>query len=101
MPKAVVDGQEVKRELVTAATRRSPRSRTSSAGWEPTFCPAQRVRPPGSRRIEFYQFVHEQLDEYGIDEMRIAGEEDRVLLDEMRELARGSTRAATCAPRGR
>jgi hypothetical protein len=33
--------------------------------------------------------VHEQLDEYGVDEMlRIAAEEERVLLDEMRELAR-------------
>lgn len=90
VPKAVVDSQEVKRELVTAAgealaavedferwlkTDLLPRS-TRSPAWKP-------------EEIEFYQFVHEQLDEYGIDEMlRIAGEEDRVLLDEMRELAR-------------
>lgn len=39
--------------------------------------------------IDFYQFVHEQLDEYGVDEMiRIAEVEERQLTEEMTILAR-------------
>lgn len=46
----------------------------------PTWTPAQ---------IEFYQFVHEQLDEFGVDEMiRVAEAEDRKLWTEMEALAR-------------
>lgn len=45
----------------------------------PTWTPAQ---------VEMYQFVHEQLDEYGVDEMiRIAEAEDRKLWTEMEALA--------------
>lgn len=101
VPNAVVDSPELKRELMAAAgealeavddferwlrTDLLPRS-TRSPAWKP-------------EEIEFYQFVHEQLDEYGVDAMlRIAGEEERVLLDQMRELARrihpgGDLRAA-------
>jgi uncharacterized protein (DUF885 family) len=90
VPKAVVDSPQVKRDLVAASspalaavddferwltTDLLPRSRRSPA-WKP-------------EEIEFYQFVQEQLDDYGVDEMlRIAGEEERTLLAEMRELAR-------------
>jgi len=52
-----------------------PRS-TRSPAWKP-------------EEIEFYQFVHEQLDEYGVDEMiRIAAAEERQLTEEMTALAR-------------
>jgi len=90
VPKAVVDSPELKRELVAAAGEALsavndferwlkadllPRSKRSPA-WKPA-------------EIEFYQTVYEQLDEYGVDEMlRIAAEEERVLLAEMKELAR-------------
>jgi uncharacterized protein (DUF885 family) len=90
VPTAVAGDPDLKRELLAAAgtalsavddferwlqTDLLPRS-TRSPAWKP-------------EEIEFYQFVHEQLDEYGVDEMlRIAAEEERVLLDEMRELAR-------------
>lgn len=49
------------------------------------------TRPPTWKpeEIEFYQFVHEQLDGYGVDEMiRIAEAEDRKLWSEMEALAR-------------
>jgi uncharacterized protein (DUF885 family) len=90
VPKAVVQNPELRQDMMAAAaealaavgdferwleTDLLPRS-TRSPAWKP-------------EEIEFYQFVHEQLDEYGVDEMlRIAAEEERVLLEEMRELAR-------------
>lgn len=49
------------------------------------------TRPPTWKpeQIEFYQFVHEQLDEYGVDEMiRVAEAEDRKLWSEMEALAK-------------
>lgn len=49
------------------------------------------TRPPTWKpeEIEHYQFVHEQLDDYGVDAMiRIAEEEEVRLLDEMRRLAK-------------
>lgn len=90
VPQAQVDSPAVKAELVAAAgpalaavddferwlkADLLPRS-TRSPAWQP-------------QEIEFYQFVQEQLDDYGTDAMlRIAAEEERVLLAEMRDLAR-------------
>lgn len=90
VPTTAVDDPSLKAELLAAAkTARAavddygkwlerellPRS-TRSAAWAPA-------------EIEFYQFVHEQLDGYGVDEMlRIAAEEERQLTDEMAALAR-------------
>ncbi|OYZ16558.1 MAG: hypothetical protein B7Y35_01065 [Sphingomonadales bacterium 28-64-96] len=90
VPKAVVDSPAVKADLVAAAgpaltavddferwlkSDLLPRS-TRSPAWKP-------------EEIEFYQFVQEQLDDYGVDEMlRIASDEERVLTAEMRDLAR-------------
>lgn len=48
------------------------------------------TRPPTWKpeEIEFYQFVHEQLDDYGVDAMlRVAEAEDRKLWAEMEALA--------------
>jgi len=90
VPEAVVEDPGLKVELLAAAgvalaavedferwlrADLLPRS-TRSPAWKPA-------------EIEFYQFVHEQLDEYGVDEMiRIAAEEERRLTAEMTELAR-------------
>ena len=90
VPAAVVDSPALKDELRAAAGEALvavddferwlkndllPRSRRAPA-WKPA-------------EIEFYQFVQEQLDDYGTEAMlRIAAEEERVLTAEMRELAR-------------
>jgi uncharacterized protein (DUF885 family) len=90
VPAAMVDSPALKAELVAAAgpalaavddferwlkSDLLPRS-TRSPAWKP-------------EEIEFYQFVAEQLDDYGTEAMlRIAAEEERVLLAEMRDLAR-------------
>lgn len=90
VPGAIADSKDVKAELVAAAgpalaavddferwlkSDLLPRS-TRSPAWKP-------------QEIEFYQFVQEQLDEYGTEEMlRIASDEERVLTAEMRDLAR-------------
>jgi uncharacterized protein (DUF885 family) len=90
VPDAAVDDPEIKKALLAAAKTAFiavedfetwlendllPRS-TRSAAWSP-------------EEIEFYQFVHEQLDDYGVDEMiRIAEEEEAQLMAEMKELAK-------------
>jgi uncharacterized protein (DUF885 family) len=90
VPKAIADSPAVKADLVAAAgpalaavddferwlkSDLLPRS-TRSPAWKPA-------------EIEFYQFVTEQLDDYGVDEMlRIASDEERVLTTEMHGLAR-------------
>lgn len=90
VPTAVVDSKDVKADLVAAAGEALvavddferwlksdllTRS-TRSPAWEP-------------EEIEFYQYVQEQLDDYGVEAMlRIATEEERILTTEMRDLAR-------------
>jgi len=61
------------------------------AGWLEQELLPRSTRSPAWKpeEIEFYQFVHEQLDEYGVDEMiRIAEAEERQLTEEMTALAR-------------
>ena len=90
VPKAVVDDPELKRELIAAAGE-ALAAVEDFEGWLRADLLPRSTRSPAWKpeEIEFYQFVHEQLDEYGVDEMlRIAGEEERVLLEEMLELAR-------------
>ena len=87
---AVVDDPALKKELLAAAADARgavddfarwlerdllPRS-TRSPAWKPA-------------EIEFYQFVHEQLDGYGVDRMlEIAEAEEAQLMTEMRALAK-------------
>ncbi len=89
VPQAIVSDPALKQELIaSAADARGavddferwlkadllPRS-TRSPAWTPA-------------EIEFYQFVHEELDEYGVDRMiEIAAAEEAQLLTEMRALA--------------
>lgn len=90
VPEAVVEDPALKQELLAAAADARgavddfarwleqdllPRS-TRSPAWKPA-------------EIEFYQFVHEQLDDYGVDRMlEIAEAEDAQLMSEMRALAK-------------
>lgn len=90
VPQAVVDDPALKQELLAAAADARgavddfarwlerdllPRS-TRSPAWKPA-------------EIEFYQFVHEQLDDYGVDRMlAIAAAEEAQLTTEMRALAK-------------
>ena len=90
VPQAVVQDPALKQELVAAAADARgavddferwlkdvllPRS-TRSPAWKPSD-------------IEFYQFVHEQLDAYGVDRMiAIAAAEEAQLLREMQALAK-------------
>ena len=90
VPRAVVDSPALMAELVAAAgpalaavddferwlrNDLLPRS-TRSPAWKPA-------------EIEFYQYVTEQLDDYGTEAMlKIASAEEQVLMAEMQELAR-------------
>lgn len=90
VPKAAVDSPEVKRELVAAAGE-ALAAVEDFERWLKTVLLPRSTRSPAWKpeEIEFYQFVHEQLDDYGVEEMlRVAREEERVLTGEMRELAR-------------
>jgi uncharacterized protein (DUF885 family) len=90
VPKAVVDSPELKRELIAAAGEALAAVEDFERWLQAELLPRS-TRPPAWKpeEIEFYQFVYEQLDEYGVDEMlRIAADEERVLLEEMRALAR-------------
>lgn len=90
VPKAVVDSPELKRDLVAAAGEALAAVEEFERWLETDLLPRSTRSPAWTpEEIEFYQFVHEQLDEYGVDEMlRIARHEERLLLEEMRELAR-------------
>lgn len=90
VPNAIVDDQKLKQELHSAAeealaaandftkwleTDLLPKSNRSSA-WKP-------------EEIEFYQFEHEMLYDYSVDEMiRVAEEESRKCKAEMQALAK-------------
>jgi uncharacterized protein (DUF885 family) len=90
VPKAVVDSPQVKASL-EAAARDALAAVDDFERWLETDLLPRSTRSPAWKpeEIEFYQFVHEQLDEYGVDEMlRIAADEERVLLEEMRALAK-------------
>ncbi len=90
VPTAVVEDPALKRELVDAA-RTALAAVDDYARWLQSDLLPRSTRPPVWRPedIEFYQFVHEQLDGYGVDEMiRIAADEERELTREMTELAR-------------
>ena len=90
VPEAVVDSADLKRDLVAAAGEALAAVQDFERWLESDLLPRSTRSPAWTPdEIEFYQFVHEQLDEYSVDEMlRIATQEERLLLEEMRELAR-------------
>lgn len=90
VPRAIVDSPELKRELV-AAVGDALAAVDAFERWLKADLLPRSSRSPAWKpeEIEFYQLVHEQLDEYRVDDMlRIAAEEERVLLAEMQQLAR-------------
>jgi uncharacterized protein (DUF885 family) len=81
---------DLARELAAAAGR-ARAALADYADWLERELLPRSTRAPAwtPDEIEFYQFVHEQLDEYGVDEMiRIAEAEERQLTEEMAALAR-------------
>jgi uncharacterized protein (DUF885 family) len=90
VPTASVDDPALKRELDAAGAEAVKAVALYRAWLEKDLLPRS-TRPPTWRPqdIEFYQFVHEELDGYGVDEMiRIAAAEERTLTEEMQSLAR-------------
>ncbi|MEZ5331195.1 MAG: DUF885 family protein [Thermoanaerobaculia bacterium] len=89
VPRACVDDPELGQELVAAA-REASSAVDAYERWLTDVLLPRSDRPPTwtPAEIERYQFVHEGLSEYGVDEMlRIAEEEEETLLTEMRALA--------------
>jgi len=90
VPQAIVSDPALKAELLGAADT-ALAAVADFERWLETDLRPRSTRSPAWRPedIEAYQFVHEQLDEYGVDEMiRIAAAEDRRLMEEMTALAR-------------
>ena len=84
-----VDEPELAMELRDAGERALAAVR-DFAGWLESDLLPRSDRSPAWKpeEVEFYQFVHERLDDYGVDAMlRIAGEEEAALLAEMEALA--------------
>ena len=90
VPDAIVDDPQLKKALVAAAGEALAAVREYETWLERDLLPRSTRSPAWKpEEIEFYQFVHEQLDEYGVDEMlRIAAAEERALTGEMTTLAR-------------
>lgn len=90
VPNAAVDDPALKQELLNAAGAALEAVEDFETWLDKELLPRS-ARSPAWRPedINFYQFVHEQLDEYGVDEMlRIAEEEQKNLTMEMEELAK-------------
>lgn len=89
VPDAVVEDPALKQELLAAAADARGAVNDFARWLEQELLPRSTRSPawkPGE--IEFYQFVHEQLDDYGVDRMlEIAEAEDAQLMSEMRALA--------------
>jgi uncharacterized protein (DUF885 family) len=90
VPQATVEDAALRADWLAAA-RDASRAVTEYADWLQKDLLPRSTRPPTWRPadIEFYQFVHEQLDGYGVDAMiRIASAEERALTEAMSGLAR-------------
>lgn len=90
VPTVETDDPALKQELLAAAA--DARGAVDDfARWLETDLLPRSTRSPAWKpaEIEFYQFVHEQLDDYGVDRMiEIAEAEDAQLMEEMRALAK-------------
>jgi uncharacterized protein (DUF885 family) len=84
-----ISSPALRAEFLAAASEAAAAVREHEQWLETELLPRS-TRPPTwtPDQIEVYQFVHEQLDGYGVDEMiRIAEAEDRKLWSEMEALA--------------
>jgi uncharacterized protein (DUF885 family) len=89
VPTAMVDDAALRQELLAAARTALAAVADFEAWLRDELLPRSDRSPAWKpREIEFYQFVHEQLDEFGVDEMlRIAEAEDRAIRSAMEALA--------------
>ena len=89
VPQAIVSDPALKQELLASAA--DARGAVDDfERWLKTDLLPRSTRSPAwkASEIEFYQFAHEELDEYGVDRMiEIAAAEEAQLLKEMRALA--------------
>jgi len=84
-----VDDADLKRELLESGELALAALQDYSSWMERELLPRSE-RSPAWRpeEIEFYQFVLEKLDNYGVDQMiQVAAEEEQVTLAQMQELA--------------
>ena len=90
VPRAEVDDPALKAQLTAAAAAALTAVERYEAWLASDLLPRSTRSPAWTpQEIEFYQFVHEQLDGYGVDEMiRIAAVEEERLTAEMTALAR-------------
>jgi hypothetical protein len=89
VPKASIDDPALKAEFFAAARTARAAVADYESWLERDLLPRSTRSPAWSpAEIEFYQFVHEQLDEYGVDRMiEIAAKEELQLTAEMKTLA--------------
>ena len=89
LPSVCVDDEELREEFLAAGAAALAAVREFSSWLEGDLLPRS-DRSPSWRpeEVEFYQFVHEGLDDYGVEEMlRIAQEEEAATWAEMEVLA--------------
>ena len=84
-----VDDAELKAEFLAAGNEALAAVREFSSWMESDLLPRSDRHPSWRpEEVEFYQFVHEGLDEYGVEEMlRIAAEDEAATWAEMEALA--------------
>jgi uncharacterized protein (DUF885 family) len=89
LPAVCVDDPALAAELAAAGERALAAVRGYAAWLESDLLPRSDRSPAWKpEEVEFYQFVHERLEGYGVEEMlRIAAEEEVALLAEMEALA--------------
>lgn len=90
LPEACVDDEALRARLLEAGAEAAEAVRDFAAWLRSDLLPRS-DRPPTwtPEQVEVYQFVHEGLDEWGVDAMlELAEREETRLVDEMRALAR-------------
>ena len=89
LPSVCVDDADLKKEFLAAGTGALAAVREFSSWMETDLLPRSDRSPSWSpEEVEFYQFVHEGLEKYSVDEMlRIAEEDEAATWAEMEALA--------------
>lgn len=90
LPDALVDSAELKKELLAAGAEALVAVDAYETFLRDELLPRSNRSPAWSpEQIEVYQFAHEYLDDYGVDEMlRVAAEDEQETLAAMEQLAK-------------
>lgn len=90
LPDALVDSAELKKELLAAGAEALVAVDAYETFLRNELLPRSNRSPAWSpEQIEVYQFAHEYLDDYGVDEMlRVAAEDEQETLAAMEQLAK-------------